>query len=266
MNDRRRPAGLGSTGRSIVQPSCCPSPHHDWQVANSIARLQTPNSKLQTPKNSPLAPREPFRASSPPTLPVPEPTSQNAEPKNGLAPPCPYLPPARPGIDWRTLHTFRDADRGAEFYGACLEYGQVQWSRCLAARALLCLDRAFGADLRGDEPVLADWPLPYAPTAWIIAHTPPDVFIGNPRVHFQHYADRMNAPRREQRQARAWACWALTRAVRPELPSDPKHRVHEPTPEEIAAALTKHGHPGEADLWREILVSLPDVIAGRWRR
>lgn len=129
----------------------------------------------------------------------------------------------------------------------------MQWRRGLAARALLCLDRAFGAALAGSEPVLREWPLPYAATAWVIARTPAGVFIGNPRVHFQHYADRMNAPRREQRQARAWACWALTRAVRPELPGDPKHPVPEPTHEQIATALRTHGHPGEAEVWRRVL-------------
>jgi hypothetical protein len=164
--------------------------------------------------------------------------------------PCPHLPTPRPGLDYRALHTFRESDRGAEFYFACLEYGQALWRRGFAARSLLCLDRAFGADLRGDEPVLRDWPLPYAAMAWLIAQTPPDVFLGNPRVHFQHYADRMNEPRREQRRWRAWACWALARAVRPDLPNDPKHRVVEPTRDEISAALRAHGHPGEADLWQ----------------
>jgi len=177
-------------------------------------------------------------------------------------PPCPFLPAPRAGLDWRALHRFREADRGPEFYLACLEYGQTLWSRRLAARALLCLDRAFGADLRGDEPVLADWPLPYAAMAWLIAHTPPEIFIGNPRVHFQHYAGRMNNPRREQRRWRAWACWALTRAVRPDLPGDPKHRIDEPTLDEIATHLRTHGHPGEPELWRTVLTSLPKMPVG----
>ena len=82
---------------------------------------------------------------------------------------------------------------------------------------------------------------------------PPDVFIGNPRVHFQHLADRMNEPRREQRRWRTWACWALCRAVRPEFPSDPKHEVDEPDVAQIAAKLTEHGIAGEAALWRAVL-------------
>ena len=164
-------------------------------------------------------------------------------------PPCPHLPAPRAGLDWRALHAFRDADRGPEFYLACLEYGQALWTRRLAARTMLCLDRALGADLRGDEPVLREWPLPYAAMMWLVAQAPSDVFIGNPRVHFQHYAGRMNEPRRDQRRARAWACWALARVVRPDLPGDPSHRIDEPSAETIAADLRAHGHASEADLW-----------------
>ena len=179
-----------------------------------------------------------------------------------VLPPCPFLPAPRVGLDWRTLHVHREDARGAEFYHDCLEYAQALWQRGLAARAMLCLDRALGADLRGDEPVLQAWPLPYAAMAWLVGHTPPDVFMGNPRVHFQHYAGRMNEPRREQRRGRAWACWALTRAVRPDLPGDPKHAIAEPTVEQIAAQLSAHGLPGEVELWRRVLGGLPKMPPG----
>jgi hypothetical protein len=169
-----------------------------------------------------------------------------------MMPVCPYLPGPRPGLNWRTLHIHREDERGAEFYHDCLEYAHSLWQRSLAARAVLCLDRAFGAELDGDEAVLHAWPLPYGAMVWLLRHTPPDVFLGNPRVHFQHYADRMNAPRRDQRAWRAWACWALTRALRPEFPADPRHRVAEPTLEAILAGLRAHGHPGEAELWRSV--------------
>lgn len=164
-------------------------------------------------------------------------------------PSCPQLPAPRSGLDWRTLHAFRDGQRGAEFYAACLEYAHALWERRLAARAILCLDRAFGAELREDEAVLDKWPLPYGALAWFLMHAPADVFLGNPRVHFQHYAGRMNAPRTEQRRWRAWACWAITRAIRPELPGDARHRIEEPGHAQIAAALAVHGHRGEAELW-----------------
>ncbi|HWA10535.1 MAG TPA: hypothetical protein VG838_13900 [Opitutaceae bacterium] len=170
-------------------------------------------------------------------------------------PPCPHLPAPRAGLDWRTLHIHREDERGGEFYHDCLEYAHSLWQRGLAARAVLCLDRALGADLRGDEEILHAWPLPYGAMVWLLRHTPAEVFLGNPRVHFQHYADRMNAPRREQRAWRAWACWALTRALRPEFPHDPRHPVVEPTLEAIATGLRTHGHPGEAELWRSVLAA-----------
>jgi len=168
-------------------------------------------------------------------------------------PPCPFLPEPRAGIDWRLLHAHRAAERREDFYRDCLEYGQALWRQGRAARAILCLDRAMGAELAGTEPVLAEWPMPYGAMVWILGHTPAGVFLGNPRVHFQHYAGRMNEPRREQRRWRAWACWALVRAVLPALPGDPGHEVTEPTPGEIFSHLQSLGGPGEADQWRNIL-------------
>ncbi len=171
---------------------------------------------------------------------------------NVILPPCPHLPPAKPGMDWRAMNEWR-GNQGAEFYLTALTYAQTLWQRTLPARALLCLDRAMGADLTGDEPVLREWPLPYAAMAWFMAHTPRSVFIGNPRVHFQHYADRLGEPRKEQRKWRAWACWAIARRVRPEWSNDPKHDVVEPIENFIAQELTLHGHLGEAALWESVL-------------
>jgi hypothetical protein len=170
-----------------------------------------------------------------------------------LLPPCPYLPVPRPGLDWRLLQEFRDHHRGGEFYEACLEYGHSLWQRGFAARAILCLDRAFGADLSGSEEELREWSLPYAAMAWFITHTPNDVFLGNPRVHFQHYAGRMNEPRREQRRWRSWACWAIARVVRPDLPGDPRHKIEEPTIGTISEQLNAHGIHGETALWMQVL-------------
>ncbi len=166
--------------------------------------------------------------------------------------PSPHLPPAREGMDWRALHAFRQSDRRGAFYLACLEYGQALWCQARPARAMLCLDRAFGADLVGTEPELARWPMPYAAMLFIMRETPAGVFLGNPRVHFQHYAGRMNEPRREQRQWRAWACWALARAALPELPGDPRHHVAEPSEEQIWAGLAQHGLAGEPSVWSRV--------------
>ncbi|EDY84407.1 hypothetical protein VDG1235_4038 [Verrucomicrobiia bacterium DG1235] len=153
-------------------------------------------------------------------------------------------------MDWRSLNRFRKDERGEEFYLTCLQYGQHLWQQGLPARAILCLDRAWGADLHGHEPILADWPLPYAPLVHLLQHAPANAFLGNPRVHFQHYADRLGAPRRQQRKWRSWACWALTRATLPNLPGDPRHDVEEPTLDQITSALALHGHPDEVTLWQ----------------
>jgi hypothetical protein len=144
--------------------------------------------------------------------------------------------------------------RDGAFYLTALHYAHYLWRRGLAARAILKLDRALGADLRGDEEVLRSWPLPYSAMGWFLFHGPS--FPGNPRVHFQHLADRMNEPRREQRRWRTWACWALCRKVLPHLPGDPLHEVEEPSLSVIAEKLALHGHPGEPDLWQLALSSL----------
>jgi hypothetical protein len=171
-----------------------------------------------------------------------------------VMPPCPHLPPPPAGMDWRDLRR-HGADRGPAFYFTGLEYAHCLWHSGRPARAILCLDRAFGAELRAGDPELARWPLPYAALAWLLAHTPPGVFLGNPRVHFQHLADRMNEPRRELRRWRAWACWAITRRTLPHLPGDPRNRANEPTEAAITAQLARHGHVNEPDLWLGVLAS-----------
>ena len=169
-------------------------------------------------------------------------------------PSCPHLPAPPAQMDAGALSA-HGAERDAAFYLAALTYAQYLWQRGFAARAILKLDRALLSDVRGHEAELCEWPLPYAAMAWFLRHSPPDVFIGNPRVHFQHLADRMNEPRREQRRWRTWACWALARVVRPEFPPDPKHAVVEPAFELIAKKLAEHGIAGENALWQSVLGS-----------
>ena len=151
-------------------------------------------------------------------------------------------------MDWRDVRA-HGADRGPEFCRTLLEYSHYLWLRGQSARAILCLDRAFGADAARPD----CWPLPYAALAWILAHTPPGTFLGNPRIHYQHLADRVNEPRREQRRWRAWGCWAITRRMLPRLPGDPRCRDPEPDEATIGAQLGRHGSAGEAALWRGIL-------------
>jgi hypothetical protein len=168
-------------------------------------------------------------------------------------PACPHLPTPRARMDWRDFDAHGEA-RDAGFYLTALEYGHYLWQRGFAARAILCLDRAMGADVRETDAAARDWPIPYAAMAWFLAHAPEGVFIGNPRVHFQHCA-----PRRDERRRRAWACWALTRRLRPDLSGDPKHQVTEPTEDQIGAALDTHGLPGETALWRGVLLGCAPV-------
>ncbi len=179
-------------------------------------------------------------------------------PQDTLAslPDLPGLPLPDHGMSWRSLHAFKLADRGPDFYLECLKYAQHLWRQRLPARAILCLDRAWSADLAGDEAALAKWPLPYSPLLEILRRAPADAFLGNPRVHFQHYADRLGEPRREQRRWRAWACWAIACKALPHLPGDPRHAVQEPSIEEIADSLARCGLPGEAQLWRLVLSNL----------
>lgn len=164
--------------------------------------------------------------------------------------PIPGLPAPAPQMDWRSLNRYRKDERGPAFYLTCLQYGQHLWLQRFPARAILCLDRAWAADLHGDEATLKEWPLPYKSLVYLLENAPSDTFLGNPRVHFQHYADRLGEPRREQRKWRSWAGWALSCATLPDLPGDPRHAVEEPSIAEISEGLEVHGHPGEVELWQ----------------
>ena len=148
-------------------------------------------------------------------------------------------------------------DRGPDFYLGALTCAQSLWLQGLPAQAILQLNRAFGADVPPDAPVLTTYPLPYAPMAWVLGHRQLDQFLGNPRRHFQHYATRMSGPRREARIWRAWACWWMARQIDPDLPADEEQLategVREPLFSEIEAGLERHGHPGEVAVWKAAL-------------
>jgi hypothetical protein len=169
-------------------------------------------------------------------------------------PACPYLPEPPEMMDAEALSAHGPV-RDSAFYLTALTYAHCLWLRGFPSRAILKLDRALGADLRGDEPALLRWPLPYAAVGWFLRHTPEGRFVGNPRVHFQHLADRMTEPRREQRKWRIWACWSLCRVVLPDLPGDPNHSVEEPTIERIAHELQIYGVPRELEMWQAAMGS-----------
>jgi hypothetical protein len=164
------------------------------------------------------------------------------------------LPPAPATLDWRELHR-HGADRGTDFYFSALTYGQHLWQRGLAARALLAVDRALLSDVPGDTPLLATWPLPYRALRWLMTHADPVALVGNPRVHYQHLASRLNGPRAELQRTRAWAAWHLACLANPAWPGDLRHAVAEPTVQATATALRSHGLPGETDVWRTALAT-----------
>jgi len=154
-------------------------------------------------------------------------------------------------------------ERGEAFYLLALECAQSLWQKGLPAQAILLLNRAFSADLRGVEPLPGGWPLPYRAMRWVMEERREGQFIGNPRRHFQHLATRMVEPRRELRSWRAWACWWYAVEVFPEKKKKKKQITGEgivlPGPEEILAALETLGLPGEAALWQSCLNSTSPV-------
>ncbi len=166
---------------------------------------------------------------------------------------CPYLPSVESPLSAAAMREVRDDAYGARFYEQALKCGQSLWLQGLPAQALLMFNRAFGADLTGDESILEQWPLPYAASAWVMKQRAEDQFIGNPRRHFQHLATRMVEPRKAQRSARAWACWMMACRVFPEYPADEKQiaeeGVVEPDREEVLELLKKHGFAGEVEVF-----------------
>ncbi len=177
-----------------------------------------------------------------------------------MIPPCPLLPDTPPNLGAVAMREV-GADRGEAFYLLALRCAQSLWLRGLPAQSILMLNRAFSADLVGNEPVLRKWPPPYAALDWILRHTPDDVFIGNPRRHFQHLATRMSGPRREIRTWRAWACWRVSMQVRPDDPADEKQIREEgivlPEDREIAARLAALGWEGESGIWLSVQSRIP---------
>lgn len=149
-------------------------------------------------------------------------------------------------------------DRGPRFYLQALQCAQSLWLQGLPGQAILMMNRAFAADLGGDEPELSDWPLPYRAMRWVMSNRAEDQFIGNPRRHFQHLATRMVEPRRDLRTWRAWGCWHLARQCLPDFPADRKQlldeAIREPTVALIFENLRRIGLPGEAELWREVAI------------
>lgn len=173
--------------------------------------------------------------------------------------PCPFLPSVDAPLRAAEMKRFGQG-RGEEFYRQALAVAQSLFLQGLPAQSILLINRAFSADLRGEEEILEEFPLPYRAMAWVMANRREEHFVGNPRRHFQHLATRMVEPRKELRSWRAWGCWRYACLIFPDYPADEKQLaeegVVEPTENEIESALSRLGVPGEAALWKETLAEI----------
>lgn len=171
-----------------------------------------------------------------------------------ILPPCPHLPDASASLSAVSMRSV-GADRGEAFYRLALACAQSLWRKGLPAQAILLLNRAFSADLHGDEAAMREWPPPYAALRWILENRQETHFVGNPRRHFQHLATRMSGPRHEARVWRAWACWRIAREANPEDPADERQiaeeRIVEPDDAAIHRGLEAAGWPGESAVWKK---------------
>lgn len=166
--------------------------------------------------------------------------------------PCPLLPDVRKR--YRAV-THACPEEPAAAYRHRLCYAQSRWLEAKPAQALLQLNHAFTVDLPDDSPAHAELSWPYAAKLWLAVHTPPEIFLGNPVRHYQHYATRLpgNAPRRELRAVRAWLCFHLMRDLLPaaEFPRDEKQIAEEglaiPDWDGLLAELRTRGRDLECD-------------------
>ena len=110
---------------------------------------------------------------------------------------------------WQRRRHFTVKD--GEFYVAALSYAQSLWLHGRPAQAILQLNKAWTADLTGEEPELSQFPPPYRVLIWLAnqAKGGDHGFMGNPVRHFQHLASRVSGGNRETRSWRAWACFWL---------------------------------------------------------
>ncbi len=165
---------------------------------------------------------------------------------------CPHLPPPGEILNHAHLGALRE-ENGPELYLTALRYAQQLWLNRLPARSILALDRSFFAKVPAGHEVLKTHPMPYAALAWICRHHGDEGFLGNPRVSFQHVADRARGPDARLKNIRAWACWAVVCAARPDLPGDPRHAVEPPSAGTVAAGLREVGGEDEVRVWAAAL-------------
>lgn len=166
-------------------------------------------------------------------------------------------------MSWRDIRQAK-ADHPAHLYQCSLRYAHTLWHTGTTARALLAIDRALFTPLNGCDPVLQHWPLPYRALQWLLTHHDGTTYLGNPRHHFQHLAGRVTGPDRERKRWVAWACWYITRQVRPEFAADTRHNIVEPSFDTIHHSLSLHGIDQEAATWQSVVANHPTVIPQTW--
>jgi hypothetical protein len=136
--------------------------------------------------------------------------------------PCPFLPAAAKSMSFRDLQVAR-MDGPESAYRVNLSYAQWLWQHGLPARAILAMDKALFLCLPVSNPAVRENPLPYAALVWIVRHAKAGQFLGNPRVHYQHLADRVRGCKACHKALRAWACWHLVCRWRADFPGDEQH-------------------------------------------
>lgn len=175
---------------------------------------------------------------------------------------CPHLPKISGTHDF-TLTRRHGGEKGEAFYQDALCYAQSHWMAGKPAQAILQINKAWMADLTGEEAVLMDHPSPYAALAWIMEQAAAGVsgFMGNPVRHFQHLASRMSGPRSEIRAWRAWLCFHLAERVldRTAHPRDGRQIAREglwiPGFRRALDEVVRGGWRGEGELAKSVAAS-----------
>lgn len=179
--------------------------------------------------------------------------------------PCPWLPAVN-GVWTARMMAPHRGRHDAVAYEAALGFAQSLWLEGKPAQALLQMNKAMMADLRGGAKAPEDaggnrseWALPYAAKLWVIRMTGGDEFMGNPVRHYQHLATRMSGVRAELRTWRAWACFhvAENHLSPEEHPRDGKQIAEEgiavPEWNEVAAGLDRLGLEGERGMVQSLI-------------
>lgn len=169
---------------------------------------------------------------------------------------CPWLPPVDVKLGPEVTRSL--PEKNEAFYEAALRYAQSLWLEGKPAQALLQLNKAWMAEMSGDEPILKKYPPPYRALRWLMRHAKSGEhgFMGNPLRHFQHLASRMSGPRAEVRTWRAWACLMVAAAELehdPQFPRDGVQLAREglwiPGKQRIRHELIKRGWGNEVHEW-----------------